>query len=327
MAKSNLWYPTEQMQALRPGDIIDIVSPGSTSKKEDLKKVVKLLESWKLKPRYYENMFQAHPFHSHEDDQRFEFLWRALTAQDSKAIWCLRGGYGANRLIPQLLEMKTPKNKKVLVGYSDISSLHIFFQKWKWPSVHGPLLESLISEKMSKKLVLEAKQFIFGKIPKQKFIVEAMNSRAENILEKGDSLKTTIIASNLVVLQSSLGTSYQPRLEGRLLALEEVGERGYRIDRLFEHLIQSQILKKCRGILLGDFTGGDEPDGRNFVNAAIERFAKQNQVPVFQGLAIGHGSNNRMLPCGTFSQLKIGKSSRNDKKVKFEIEVDSPFES
>lgn len=310
------------LQAVSEGDIVDIVSPGSASKLEDLEQVVALLNSWGLKPRFYKDSFQEHPFHSNEDSQRLEFLWRALTAKDSKLVWCLRGGYGANRLIPSLLKMKKPKQQKLLIGYSDISSLHILFKKWGIPSVHGPLLETLTSGRISPVNVEEARNFVFGQIQEIKFSLSAMNEKARKIKRA----KGVVLGSNLVVLQSSLGTPYQPSLKGVFLALEEIGERGYRIDRMLEHLVQSGILKGCLGIIFGEFLGGSEMDGKNFVKFAIQRFAEQNLIPCWQDLEIGHGEKNRMLPCGTPSELRAGSgSAKENGRGHFELIVQSPL--
>lgn len=286
--------------ALQPGDIVDIISPGSASKVEDLEQVLSLLESWQLRPRIYADQFSSHAFHSHEDNKRLEFLWRALTAKDSKMIWCLRGGYGANRLLPMLAQLKVPKAKKTIIGYSDISSLHILLQKWGWKSVHGPLLETLTSGRLHSGHLEEARKFVFGEKLQLEFGLVPMNEKAKKI----KMLKGKTLASNLVVLQSTLGTDFQPRLKNCFLALEEIGERGYRVDRMLEHLEQAGVLKGCLGILFGDFLGGSEMDRKNYVNFAIERFAERNRLPCWKGLEIGHGEKNRMLTCGSDAILE-----------------------
>jgi muramoyltetrapeptide carboxypeptidase len=105
-------------------------------------------------------------------------------------------------------------------------------------------------------------------------------------------------------LESALGTPYAGQFSGRFLALEEVGERGYRVDRMLEHLKQSKSLQGCLGIIFGEFLFGDERDGANYVSYALERFAKENSIACFSGLQIGHGDNNRMLAFGTKARLE-----------------------
>ncbi|MEZ0392403.1 MAG: LD-carboxypeptidase [Pseudobdellovibrionaceae bacterium] len=285
----------KKISALKPGDLVDVVSPGSGSRFEDVQLCVELLESWGLKVRLPKETFSEHPFHSNEDAVRLKLLKKALMAKDSKAIWCLRGGYGSNRLLPEMWKWKAPAQAKMLIGYSDITSLHLFLnQKWKWPSFHGPLLESLISGRLSLQQQQEAREVLFGEKRDMKFSLKPLNSRAKKI----KSLKASLSGGNLVVIESALGTPYNGNFQGKILFLEEVGERGYRIDRMLEHLRQSGSLKACKALVFGDFLYGDERDGKNFVSYAIERFAQLNLLPCFSGLATGHGEQNRMIPLG-----------------------------
>ncbi len=113
-------------QYLRENDIVDIVAPGYPTTLEELQGGVDFLNDWKLRPRVSSKILAPHFLHSNEDEIRFETLKTAILAEDSKVIWCLRGGYGANRLLPYLAKMKKPPQKKLLIGISDISSLHTF---------------------------------------------------------------------------------------------------------------------------------------------------------------------------------------------------------
>jgi muramoyltetrapeptide carboxypeptidase len=268
---------------------------------------VEVLESWGLKVRVPANTFAPHPFHSNEDQIRLELLKKALNAKDSKAVWCLRGGYGANRLLPQLWKLPAGKNPKALIGYSDITSIHTWIQqKWKWVSFHGPLLETLISGRLSFSQMEELRQVLFGEKTQLHFKLEPLNKAAK----KKTKLKAPVTGGNLVVLDSAIGTHYAAKLAGHILAIEDVGERGYRIDRMLEHLNQSGALKNCKAILFGDFSKGNEPDGSNHVQFAIERFASAQKIPCFQGLEIGHGEKNRILPFGVLAELRMGDQAQ-----------------
>jgi muramoyltetrapeptide carboxypeptidase len=287
-------------QPLKAGDIVDIISPGSGSRPEDVQLSLELLQSWGLRPRLSKKTFSPHPFHSNEDEVRLSLLKQALQAKDSKVIWCLRGGYGANRLLPDLAKFRAPMPSKLLVGYSDITSLHLFLdQKWKWICLHAGLLETLVGGRLSLSQVEETRRVLFGEQTSVSFELEALNNAAEKVKK----LKAPLRGGNMVVLASTLGTPFQLQLNDRFLILEEVGERGYRIDRMFTQLAQSGALKGCRGIFLGEFLYGDERDGSNFVSFAIERFAAQCSVPVFRGLPAGHGALNRPLFLGTPAEL------------------------
>jgi muramoyltetrapeptide carboxypeptidase len=230
-------------------------------------------------------------------------LKKALLAKDSKAVWCLRGGYGANRLLPDLWKLKAPLHKKMVIGYSDITSLLVFLnQKWKWNCFHGPLMETLISGRLPMTQIQECRQVVFGEKRELEFTLRALNPKAQ----KSKLLQAPLIGGNLVVLESALGTPYAGKFLGKIMVLEEVGERGYRMDRMLEHLKQAGALKGCKGVVFGDLLHGDERDGKNFVQFAVERFAKENLLPCFAGLEMGHGEKNRMIPFGPKATIKGG---------------------
>lgn len=300
--------------ALNEGDLVDVVSPGSSSKPEDVNSAIEVLESWGLRVRLPANTFAPHPFHSNEDKIRLNHLTKALNAKDSKAVWCLRGGYGANRLLPHLWNLPVSKTPKALIGYSDITSLHSWLQqKWKWTSFHGPLLETLISGRLSIHQMEELRQVVFGEKLRLNYKLQPMNAAAKKKIK----IKAPVMGGNLVVLDAALGTKYAPKTSGHILALEDVGERGYRIDRMLEHFVQAGALKNCKAILFGDFTKGNEPDGANHVQFALSRFAGLTKIPCFQGLEIGHGEKNRILPFGIVADLRGGEQA--------ELSMDSGF--
>jgi len=292
---------------LKSGDLVDIVAPGSATSLNELNAGIDFLKSWGLRARVREPLFSGHPYVSSDADKRVADLKKALLAKDSQAVWCLRGGYGALQMVPGLLKLKPPqssnKRSKLLIGYSDISTLHLWLNKvWKWPSCHGPLLDGMAQKKHSEKDSREFCNLLFG-VQKQVVFdgLEAMNKAAEKIKR----IEAPIMAGNLVVLASSLGSPLALKAKGKILCLEEIGERGYRIDRLLFQLENSGALNGCEAILLGSFLGGDEPGGqnKNYVSMALSQFAERTKIPVYQGLQIGHGTVNRPLFLGVKAKL------------------------
>ncbi|MBY0414117.1 MAG: LD-carboxypeptidase, partial [Bdellovibrionales bacterium] len=197
----------EHWKFFQEGDIIDAISPGYASGKEDIENSRKFLYSWKLEPRIPKNLIEPHFLHSNDDGKRFHFLKKAIEAKDSHAIWCLRGGYGSNRLIPMLAKLKKPKNAKLVIGLSDVTSLHSFFiQEWNWPVLHAPILDRMGKGVSLPRHEKELKDLLFGKKTEIEFkSLKPMNSAAKNI----KTLKSKIVGGNLTVLQSSMGTPWQ----------------------------------------------------------------------------------------------------------------------
>jgi len=292
-------------QYLQKGDIVDVVSPGFASKPEDVEKARKFLLRWGLVPRIPKNLIQKHFMHSNSDEKRFGFLKDAIEAEDSKIIWCLRGGYGSNRLLPMLNKLKKPKKQKLLVGISDITSLHVFFeQKWNWPTYHAYLLEHMGSGTVPPKYEKETMDLLFGNTSSVEFNkLKAMNSAALNL----KSVNSPVVGGNLIVLQSTLGTPYQLNTDGKILFIEDLGERGYRVDRVLEQFDQAGLFKKCKGLLIGDFLGGKETNGKVLWPQVFKTWAERLDIPVFGGMEAGHGVIQRPLPMYTKAVLTGGK--------------------
>lgn len=294
----NYWQP------LKMGDIIDLVAPGFRCTDEDFGAAIALLRDWGFVPRYRKPLFVRDVLSSAPDAHRFEDLKRAFHAPDSKAVWCVRGGYGSIRLIPRLLKLDKPKTPKLFIGLSDITTLHGFLnQKWKWPTIHGPMVDRLGRGTTPVKHIRELQAIITGR---QNSIVfpqlRAMNAAAR----RAGRIRAAVSGGNLITLQSSIGTSVEYAPRGQIVLLEDIGERGYRVDRVLEHFRQAGLWKGVRAVIFGEFTGGKEPDGRNHVPAVLQRFADEMPFPVFKGLVTGHGPIQRPVPFGPVAELKLG---------------------
>ena len=102
-----------------------------------------------------------------------------------------------------------------------------------------------------------------------------------------------LTGGNLTLLANSLGTGWQLDARGKILVIEDVGIRGYAIDRDLNHLKQAGAFNGVKAIIFGSFEGGD-----SFCEKAIETFAKETEVPVFSCNWFGHGPKNKPLPFG-----------------------------
>ncbi len=294
-------------EPLIPGDIIDIIAPGYPVKPEVLSLVKKKIKKHGYTPRVSPYLLAPQFFHSNSDQVRLSQLKAALVAKDSKAVWCLRGGYGSNRLIPGLGKIKKMYKPKIFIGISDITSLHVFLnQKWQWPTLHGALLDRVVESSQEEIWLNELFDILVGQKKEVLFSdLRPMNNKARRLRKK----EAMIVGGNLTTLQSALGTPFEVQTKGRFLFLEDIGERGYRIDRMLVHLKQAGCLKDCEGVLFGHFVGGDEPANSekavlNRVEEALVRFAMENpSLPIWNGVESGHGKFLRTLPLGTSAMM------------------------
>lgn len=294
------WLP------LQRGDRIDIIAPASHAPQENLDQGRDWLISLGLIPRIPLDLISPDVFFASTLESQVEHLKEALYS-NSKAIWCLRGGYGSMRLIPYLNKWKAPKKPKLLIGFSDITSLHLFLnQTWNWPTLHARVLSQMTQDTQKLPDVREIEKILFGKIRSKTFKnLTPLNQAAKEIR----TLSGKILGGNFRIIQSSLGTDWELKAKGKIVFLEDVAERGYSVDRMFEQLIQAKMIHKgLKAMIIGDFTGGHEKDGTNLINVALRRFAERVEYPVIMGLPCGHDPHkNFALPFNTKVEILTGK--------------------
>jgi muramoyltetrapeptide carboxypeptidase len=245
-------------------------------------------------------------FCANTDEERLKHLSAALRAKDSRALWAIRGGYGAARLMPALRKMKAPPKEKLVIGFSDITVLHLFFaQEWGWHPLHGPVLTPITRAVVSVESLKRLKAIIFGKTVKTELKeLKPLNKAA---LRPG-TVKGRLTGGNLSLVEDSIGTPWQAKTKGRIVLLEEVDERPYRVDRLINHLWQAGILKQAQAIIFGSF-GNEVTDKETlkYIDKALKRFAEEHpSIPMLKTDKIGHALDNYPMPLNTDASLKLG---------------------
>lgn len=295
------------MPPLRPGDLVDVVAPASQCTRANLNRGVKALEAMGLRARVPRDLFAPSLLFSNTDAVRLKHLKAAFYAEDSKLVWCLRGGYGSLRLLPEMARWRRPQQPKLLLGFSDITSLHTFVhQQWGWPSLHGPMVERLGRELMGAPERREVKQILFGEREVEIFKgLRPLNSTAR----RGGVVRGEVCGGTVAVLQSGLGTPYALKPRGRILFLEDVEERPHKIDRMLTQFAQAGWFEQARAIVFGRFQLSEGADRRGLWRDVIPRFAAACKLPVFAGLPVGHDpKRQRTLSFGTRAELHLGRS-------------------
>lgn len=296
-----------RLDPIQPGDIVDVVAPAWASTKQELKLGIKALLALGLVPRVPKDIFGKSALFANSDEKRLVQFKRAVYAPDSRLIWCVRGGYGAIRLVPAIEKWRRPELAKILLGYSDITTLHVLInQKWKWPTLHGPLLDRLARGAMTAREHKELFDILYGRKQEVKFNgLRPLNRAAK----KSRVLNAKIVGGNMAVLQSGLGTPAALRPGKSFLFFEDTGERPHRVDRMLTQFEQAGWFRNCRAVLLGHFLLTDPHDRRLLWNDVIPRFAARMKIPVIAGLPVGHNRKaQRVLPFNTMAELHLGQS-------------------
>jgi muramoyltetrapeptide carboxypeptidase len=245
------------------------------------------------------NLTEQVGYFAGDDGQRLHATQDALADPEAAAVLCARGGYGATRLLGALDPERLRAHPKLLVGFSDITALLC----WAWvrcgmPSIHGPVVAQLAT--LADDDVARLCDLLRGEVP-------TPLQAEEGTAIVGGTVEGTLVAGNLEVLRALVGTRAMPSLSGTILAIEEVGERPYRIDRSLTHLLSCGALRGVRGIAVGQLVGCEEPPDGNLgptaAQVVVERLATLG-VPVVTGFPFGHDpTHNAALPFGTRVRL------------------------
>lgn len=294
----------KHLPTLEPSSSIDIVAIAGRCQHNEYQQAIAHLNALQLNLYIAGNLQGDDLLCANSLDKRFAQLKRALVDSNSDAIWALRGGYGSAQLIPLLEKLEPPKQKKLFIGFSDICAVHLFLQQqWNWPVLHGPVAKQIGRQTIDDRSQQHLFNVIFGKSNTLNF---------DNLTALNDinaEIEAPITGGNLSLLQTSIGTSWEVQAVNKILLIEEVGERGYQVDRMLLHLQQAGIFKNVSAIIFGDFTESDEPDGTVIVDQVLRNFASRCHFPVLQLSGIGHGETNLAIPFGINSTLSCADKS------------------
>lgn len=298
-------------QALKPGDCIGILAPGSYADSSDFAGSIELLESHGYRVKIAPSASSQYEHFAGSDRKRAEDINNFFADNEIKAILCVRGGYGSARILSRLDYKMIAKHPKIFIGFSDVTALHaVLNEKCNMPTIHGPMLVSFVSERFDSEYT---RKYFFDGLTRTSPIGEIPmpEGRKLETFSPGQA-EGRIIGGNLSLIASLIGTPYEINGKGALLLIEEIGERPYRIDRMMNQLWQSGLLKRVNGILLGDFINCDnsqDPYGlQDFtLEQVLRRYALLSHKPVIKNVPAGHGQYNFFLPLGVHAVMKANK--------------------
>ncbi len=276
--------------ALAPNDLVRVVAPSGPFDRQSFEAGLRLLSS-RYRVSFDDGIFSTHRYLAGDDSRRLTELAQALAAPAVRAVFVARGGYGAMRLLPKLGLAQLPH--KMVVGFSDVTALHGALQAVGRASIHAPVLTQL------------------GRQPPD--VVERLFRLVESSQPREPLTGATpfvpgiaegpLVGGNLSVLTRLLGTPFMPPLDGAILLLEDVGERPYRLDRMWTHLSLAGVFQRVRGIALGEFTGCEEKDQPYGSADVLRSLAEETELPCAAGFRIGHGDVNEPVPLGIRARL------------------------
>ena len=296
-------------KALRPGDTLGFVAPASPVKTiESVEKCVEAARAMGFRTVVGESCRSAHGYLSGGDPMRADDLNRMFADNAIDAIVAIRGGYGAPRILDRLDYALAAAHPKLLVGYSDITALHIAYgQKSGLVTMHAPMpstewiagdYDAFTSTGLLRALTSSEPM---GAIPNPPdHPVETLH---------GGVARGRLTGGNLCLIAALNGTPWEIDARGAILVLEDIGEYVHRLDRMLTTLRLSGKFDQCAGIVLGGFTDcpPEYPDRSLTIRQVIEEVVLPAGKPVVSGYMIGHCSPKVTIPLGVMATLDADK--------------------
>jgi muramoyltetrapeptide carboxypeptidase len=281
---------------LKAGDEIAIIAPAGPVAHSEIQPAIDLLASEGYRVIKSPHLFSRKGYLAGDDDTRLEDFHSVFKNDDIKAVLCARGGYGTLRILDRLDYGLVRKNPKIIVGYSDITSLLLaIYKKTGLVTFHGPVVREFHGNNWSN---LRTFMDLVSTEKKMK-----MDLSTGTTLVKGRA-EGIFLGGNLSLLSHLMGTPFMPSTKGAILLIEEKGESTYRIDRMLTQLRLGGVFDDISGLIAGQFIDcGDIPE----INSLLTDFTASRKIPVFSGLRIGHGIDNITVPMGLEVDLDTEK--------------------
>jgi len=281
---------------LLPDARVALVSPaGPLRSSAELDVAIAQARTFGWEPVVGAHALAKHGYLAGSDADRLLDFNGALRDASIDGIWCLRGGYGAMRLLDGLDVDAMRRRPRTLIGYSDITALHTALgAPADVITFHGPTARSPLSS--------------FSRDSLDRAVVQHADPcgtafDAETL--RGGRAEGRLVGGNLALLSALCGTPFAPDYTGAILVLEDIGEATYRIDRMLRQLALSGAFSKLAGIVYGRFTDGTDPADESSCQLSdiLREAADLAGVPAISGAPVGHIDDQWTIPIGAMAEL------------------------
>ena len=282
---------------LKANDKAVILSPSGKIESQWVEGLKAMLESYGLVVSVAEHAFCAKGRFAGTDNDRVQDLQKAINDAQVKAIFCSRGGYGLARIIDKIDFSALKSAAKWIVGFSDVTALHNVLSRVGVASIHGI---------MAKHITLKAEGL--DNLMTMLFGGEVAYETPAHEFNKVGEAEGELIGGNLSVLYGLRGTPFDLDYKGKILFIEDLGERLYHIDRMMQNLRLGGVFEQISGLVVGQFTDIDEDDSfSGGVYGVIRDAVKDYNIPVCFNFPAGHVDNNQPLKMSANYKLEVLK--------------------
>jgi len=288
---------------LKPGDVCGLINPaGATFHPDDINIAEETLQALGLRTKRGQHLLDRYGYLAGKDTDRASDINSMFADPDVKAIITVRGGWGCNRLLPLLDYKSISKNPKILMGYSDITSLLIaIYAKTGLVTFHGPVGISTWNDftvELVNRILFKGSILLMENPEKRNNLGVQTDNRIRTI--SAGTAEGRLVGGNLSVLTAMVGSPYLPDWKNKILFIEEVREDIYRIDRMLTQLKLAGILEQLNGFIFGKCTkcNSSETYGSLTLEEVIDDHIKPLGIPAWYGSMIGHIEDKFTVPLG-----------------------------
>jgi muramoyltetrapeptide carboxypeptidase len=274
---------------LKPGGRIGVVAPAGCVESNALQAGLEAIRAEGFEVELSDHLFANDGYLAGKAEDRARDLRDFFQRTDIDAIFCARGGFGSVQLLPYLSPV-LGRHAKIFVGYSDLTILLNWLGQFcHMVTFHAPMVAMDLARGLSERDKAHFWPLLTGATIRWKINLGDM-------IRPG-KVQAELLGGCLSLLVTTLGTPYEIDTKGKLLFLEDVGEKPYRIERMLTHLKMAGKLEQPAGVLFGDFTECDGPGGRG-IREIVRDIFHDAPYPVVMGMSSGHGRENLALPFG-----------------------------
>ncbi len=307
----NTPVPRQKPARLRPGATLGLIAPGSPIGEEKYAQTLANVAAMGFKIKEGKYTHASHGYLAGTDEQRLADLHAAFADPEVEGVWCIRGGYGAMRLLPHIDYDLIRRNPKPFIGYSDITALHLaFYEKTGLVCFHGPVAASEFPDdtiQYFRDVLIEPVSGHFIAVPPADAVLAGDEFQPFTVT--AGRAQGPLVGGNLSLLSALAGTPYLPSFKDKIVFIEDIGEQPYRIDRMLYQLAQATDFTQAAGVVMGVFNDCN-PKGSAPSLSLVEtltEFFSQWKVPAAYGFPFGHLAHQATLPYGIQAELDTAK--------------------
>lgn len=300
--------PRQKPPFLNPGDTVAVISPASALEAEDqLERAGWWIKGMGLVPKFGAHADDRYGYLAGTDAARAKDFNAAFADPEVRAVFAVRGGWGAARIL-QLIDWSAVRaNPKLLIGFSDVTALHLAFAAQAgYATIHGGNASSSwprVSWDSLWQLAFAGGTPVLGGPA-----VEVEAGRAGRTIT-GGTARGRLLGGNLTIVSTLMGTPWLPDFSDAILFLEDIDEAEYRIDRMLQQMKLAGVFDRVAGVVFGQCTScaTSSANYEGFtLDQVIDQYLRPLGVPAFSGANIGHVYGQLCLPSGARVEIDAG---------------------